>query len=104
MPDKATFCRWLREHKEFRKIYAFACACRAEDLCDEIYEIVFEEGGEPIELVRGGQIVSTSPSARDLAVSRIRVDVRKWVITVLKSYAELLVQEEGIKRIKRIKT
>jgi hypothetical protein len=97
MPDKATFYRWLREHKEFRKVYAFASTCRADDLCDDIYEILFEEQGEPVELVRSEQIVRTSASAHDLALSRIRIDVRKWVITELKSRAELLVQEEEIK-------
>jgi hypothetical protein len=94
MPDKATVYRWLREHKEFRKVYAFACTCRADDLCDDIYEILFEEGGEQVELVRGGQIVRTNASAHDLALSRIRIDVRKWVITRLKSYAQLLEQKE----------
>lgn len=94
MPDKATVYRWLREHKEFRKVYAFACTCRADDLCDDIYEILFEEPGEPVEFVRGGQIVRTSASAHDLALSRIRIDVRKWVITRLKSYAQLLERKE----------
>jgi hypothetical protein len=94
MPDKATFYRWLREHKEFRKIYAFACTWRADDLCDDIYDILFEEPGETVELVRGGQIVTTSPSADDLALRRIRINVRKWVITALKSHAELLEQKE----------
>jgi hypothetical protein len=94
MPDKATLYRWLREHKEFRKLYAFACTCRADELCDDIYEILFEEPGAPVERVRRGQIVRTSPSAHDLALRRIRVDVRKWVITRLKSHAQLLEQKE----------
>jgi hypothetical protein len=94
MPDKATFYRWLREHKEFRKVYAFACTCRADDLCDEICEILFDEPGEPVEMVRGGQIVRTSTSAHDLALRRIRIDIRKWVITALKSQAEALEQKE----------
>jgi hypothetical protein len=97
MPGKATFYRWLREHKEFRKIYAFACTCRADELCDDIYEILFEEGGAPVERVRRGQVVRAGASAHDLALSRIRVDVRKWVITALKRHAELLVQDEKIK-------
>jgi hypothetical protein len=94
MPDKATFYRWLREHKEFRTMYAFACTWRTDELCDDIYEILFEEGGEQVELVRGGQIVRTNPSGHDLAVRRIRIDVRKWVITALKSHAEFLEQKE----------
>jgi hypothetical protein len=94
MPDKATFYRWLREHKEFRKVYAFAYTSRAEELCDDIYEILFDEPGEPVDLVRGGQIVRTSASAHALALSRIRIDVRKWVITRLKSYAQLLERKE----------
>ena len=60
MPDIATFYRWLREHKEFRKIYAFACTWRADELCDDIYEILCEEGGAPVERVRRGQVVRTS--------------------------------------------
>jgi hypothetical protein len=94
MPDKTTFYRWLREHKEFRKIYAFACTWRADDLCDEIYDILFEVPGEPADLVRGGQIVRTNASAHDLALLRIRISVLKWVITALKSQAELLERKE----------
>jgi hypothetical protein len=94
MPDKARFYKWLREHSEFRKIYACACTWRADELCDDIYEIAFEEPGEPVELVRGDQIVRTSASAHDLALRRIRINVRKWVITALKSHAEALEQKE----------
>jgi hypothetical protein len=39
MPAKATVCRWLARHQEFRRRYALARAFQVEDFADEILEI-----------------------------------------------------------------
>jgi hypothetical protein len=97
MPDKATFYRWLRQRKEFRKVYASACRWRANDMGEEMYEILFEEPREQVELVHGGRIVRTSARAHSSSVLRIRVEVRKWVMTQLCRYTQLLVQADESK-------
>ena len=40
MPARATVFRWLARNEEFRRRYALAHDCLAEDLMDEILEIV----------------------------------------------------------------
>jgi hypothetical protein len=40
MPGRATVFRWIARHKEFRDEYTLACELRAEDLVDEMIEIV----------------------------------------------------------------
>ena len=40
MPGRATVFRWIARHKEFRDEYTLACELRAEDLADEMIEIV----------------------------------------------------------------
>ena len=40
MPGRATVFRWIARHKEFRDEYTLACELRAEDLADEMMEIV----------------------------------------------------------------
>ena len=39
MPAKATVCRWLARHHEFRRSYAFAREFQVEDFADAILEI-----------------------------------------------------------------
>jgi hypothetical protein len=39
MPAKATVCRWLARNQEFRRSYAIARECQAEDFADAILEI-----------------------------------------------------------------
>ena len=39
MPAKATVCRWLARHHEFRRSYAFARQCQLEDFGFEILAI-----------------------------------------------------------------
>jgi hypothetical protein len=39
MPAKATVCRWLARNLEFRRSYAIARECQAEDFADAILKI-----------------------------------------------------------------
>ena len=40
MPGRATVFRWIARHKEFRDEYTLACELRAEDLADEMIEMI----------------------------------------------------------------
>src|ERR1700720_1600839 len=40
MPGRATVFRWIARHKEFRDEYTLACELRAEELGDEMLEII----------------------------------------------------------------
>jgi hypothetical protein len=39
-PGRATVFRWIARHKEFRDEYTLACELRAEDLADEMIEMI----------------------------------------------------------------
>ncbi len=64
MPARATVFRWLARNEEFRRRYALAYDCLAEDLFDEIREIA-DDTGEHIEH------------------RRLRIKARKWTLTHL---------------------
>ncbi len=64
MPARATVFRWLARSQEFRRSYAIARDCLAEDLMDEMLEIA-DDTSEPIEH------------------RRLRIKARKWTLTHL---------------------
>ncbi len=64
MPARATVFRWLDRKEDFRRRYALARECLAEDLFDEIREIA-DDRSEPIEH------------------RRLRIKARKWTLTHL---------------------
>ena len=64
MPARATIFRWLARNEEFRRRYALAHDCLAEDLFDEIREIA-DDSSEHIEH------------------RRLRIKARKWTLTHL---------------------
>jgi hypothetical protein len=104
MPDRATFYRWLREHKEFRAIYSSACSLLANRLGHEMYRMAFAEP-EQAELLPGGQIVRTTVTAQNCALVRIRIEVRKWVMAQLLQYADLAVRaDEAVEQAQRLPT
>ncbi len=49
MPAKATVFRWLARNEKFRRSYAIARDCLAEDLMDEILEIVDDSSRDYVE-------------------------------------------------------
>ena len=63
MPAKATVFRWLARNQEFRRSYAIARDCLAEDLMDAMLEIA--DDGHHIE------------------DRRRRIKARKWTLTHL---------------------
>ena len=49
MPAKATVFRWLASNQEFRRSYALARECQAEDLAFEILEIADDGSGDYVK-------------------------------------------------------
>ena len=64
MPARATVFRWLARNEKFRRRYALAHECLAEDLMDEILDIA-DDSSEHIEH------------------RRRRIKARKWTLTHL---------------------
>ena len=64
MPARATVFRWLARNAEFRRRYALAYDCLAEDLMDEMLEIA-DDSRDHIE------------------DRRRRIKARKWTLTHL---------------------
>ncbi len=64
MPARATVFRWLARNEEFRRSYALAHDCLAEDLFDEIREIA---GDRSVHIEH----------------RRRRIKARKWILTHL---------------------
>ena len=65
MPARATVFRWLARNEEFRRRYAIARDCLAEDLMDEILEIADDSRVLHIEH------------------RRLEIKARKWTLTHL---------------------
>ncbi len=49
MPAKATVCRWLARHKEFRRSYTIARQWQMEALMNEMLEIVDDSSRDYVE-------------------------------------------------------
>jgi hypothetical protein len=79
MPDRATVERWLARYEEFRKEYASAREEQADDLFDQVLEIIDDVSADWVEKVReDGRVVIVADRA-NLARSILRCDVREWV-------------------------
>lgn len=81
MPSKATICRWLATHDEFRDQYAHAREFQADTLFDESLDIAD----------------ATGANASDVQRDRLRVDTRKWMAGKLrpKKYGDKIVNEHS---------
>jgi Bacteriophage Sf6, terminase small subunit-like len=64
MPARATVFRWLYRNEEFRRRYALAHDCLAEDLFDEMREIAADRSVH-------------------IEHRRLRIKARKWTLTHL---------------------
>lgn len=79
MPDKATVCRWLQKHAEFRDQYACAREVQAEILIDQIVDIADDSSNDTIEHEKFGKMLNKEWVER----SKIRIDARKWTAVKL---------------------
>ncbi len=92
MPDKATIMRWVIKHEEFRDLYVKALEMRMHFWADDIVEIADDGSNDWMEKeLEGGHIIEVE-NKEVIARSRLRVDVRKWLMVKLapRTYGERL--------------
>ena len=77
MPDKSTFFRWLREHKDFQDQYAQA----KEESTNAQHELLEELGDQAIEL---SQSVDPKASGAVVQAVKLKADNLKWVMSKMK--------------------
>lgn len=85
MPDKATICRWLAKHEDFRDQYAACAEMRADLIFEETLDIA-DDGTNDVRTVGDKEVVDYDHIQR----SKLRVDTRKWFLSKLqpKKYGE----------------
>jgi hypothetical protein len=77
MPAKATVCRWLARNQEFRRSYAFARRCRAEEMMDEIMEIADDSSGDYVKKTGADGKVTWVFDKENLARQRLQIKALK---------------------------
>lgn len=84
-PKKTTVLRWLRrkELDEFRCQYARAREDQADHWADELIDIADDGRNDWMTIKRGGEDVEV-PNPEVLQRSRLRVDTRKFLMSVCK--------------------
>jgi len=104
MPSSSTFYKWLEEKdeegnlteeaKEKTKRYARACEERADNLFEEILEIV-DDGTNDVEEIDMDGIVIEKVNHEHIQRSRLRYDARRWMIGKMnpKKYGDKIQQE-----------
>jgi hypothetical protein len=80
MPAKATVCRWLARNQEFRRRYALARECQAEDMVDEILEIADGSSGDYVKKIGIDGKVTWVVDREHLARCRLRISTRKRIL------------------------
>lgn len=77
MPAKATVFRWLARNQEFRRSYALARECQAEDLAFEILEIADDGSGD---YVNSDGKVTWVFDKEHFARQRLKIKALKWIM------------------------
>jgi hypothetical protein len=80
MPAKATVREWLSCYPEFREQYEYTLEGIAEEFADEILKIIDDAKGDYVEKVGANGKVVTVFDRYNLARSRLRCDVHRWVV------------------------
>ncbi len=75
MPDRATVNRWLETHREFQREYVFAREFQAEQIADQVLEIV---DAEPPMVVDAYGNKRFRPGW--LARQKLRAYARMWML------------------------
>jgi hypothetical protein len=82
MPHKATVCRWLALHEDFRTRYALAHDWQAELLAEEILEIA-DDASKDWKLIERDGEVRWVLDQDNIQRARLRIDARKWMLARL---------------------
>lgn len=78
MPDKATVCRWLAKHQDFRDQYAHAREMQADSLFDENLDIADNANNDWMERFGEGN-EGWQINGEAIQRSKLRIDTRKWM-------------------------
>lgn len=79
MPDKATICRWMPKHPEFRDQYRACADFRADIMFEETLDIADDGTNDSQVDDKGRLIVNYDVIQR----SKLRVDARQWFLSRL---------------------
>ena len=80
MPAKATVFRWLASNQEFRRSYALARECQAEDLAFEILEIADDSSRDYVKKTGVDGKVTWVFDKEHFARQRLKIKALKWML------------------------
>ena len=80
MPAKATVFRWLARNQEFRRSYALARECQAEDLALEILEIADDSSRDYVKKTGADGKETWVVDREHIARCRLRINTRKRIL------------------------
>ena len=80
MPARATVFRWLARNQEFRRSYAFARQCYAEDLAFETLAIVNDSSRDYVKTTGVDGKVTGVFDKENFARQRLRIKARKMIL------------------------
>ena len=80
MPAKATVFRWLARNQEFRRSYALARECQAEDLAFEILEIADDSSRDYVKKTGADDKVAWVFYKEHFARQRLKIKALKWML------------------------
>jgi hypothetical protein len=80
MPAKATVFRWLASNQEFRRSYALARECQAEDFAYEILEIADDSSRDYVKKTGVDGKVTWVFDKEHIARQRLKIKALKWTM------------------------
>ena len=80
MPARATVFRWLARNQEFRRSYAFARQCHAEDFAFESLEIADDSSRDYVKKTGVDGKVTWVFDKENFARQRLRIKARKMIL------------------------
>jgi terminase small subunit-like protein len=80
MPAKATVFRWLARNQEFRRSYALARECQAEDLAFEILEIADDSSRDYVKKTGVDGKVTWVFDKEHFARQRLKIKALNWML------------------------
>jgi hypothetical protein len=80
MPAKATVFRWLASNQEFRRSYALARECQAEDFAYEILEIADDSSRDYAKKTGVDGKLTWVFDKEHVARQRLKIKALKWMV------------------------